>query len=84
MYTRGVVAMSGAFGYELDLTRLLKRDKEEIREQVQQYHQDEILIHRGLYYRLTDVAKGYYTAWQFVSEDKSQSIVNLVITSLKP
>ena len=84
MYTRGVVAMSGAFGYELDLTRLLKRDKEEIREQVQQYHQDEILIHRGLYYRLTDVAKGYYTAWQFVSEDKSQSIVNLVITSPQP
>ena len=76
--------MSGAFGYELDLTKLPASDKDEIRRQVQQYHQDEELIHQGLYYRLTDVTKGYYTAWQFVSEDKSKSLVNLVITSPQP
>ena len=84
IHTRGVVAMSGAFGYELDLTKLSQSDKEEIRKQVIQYHQDEVLIHQGLYYRLTDVTKGYYTAWQFVSEDKSKSLVNLVITSPQP
>ena len=84
IYTRGVVAMSGAFGYELDLTKLPASDKDEIRRQVRQYHQDEELIHQGLYYRLTDVTKGYYTAWQFVSEDKSKSLVNLVITSPQP
>ena len=84
IYTRGVVAMSGAFGYELDLTKLPASDKDEIRRQVRQYHQDEELIHQGLYYRLTDVTKGYYTAWQFVSEDKSKSLVNLVITGPQP
>ena len=84
IHTRGVVAMSGAFGYELDLTKLPESDKDAIRAQVQQYHQDEELIHQGLYYRLTDVAKGYYTAWQFVSEDKSKSLINLVITSPQP
>ena len=46
--------------------------------------QDEILIHQGRYYRLTDVTKGYFTAWQIVSEDKSKSLVNLVITSPQP
>ncbi|MBQ6341942.1 MAG: alpha-galactosidase [Anaerolineaceae bacterium] len=82
--TRGIVAMSGAFGYELDLTKLPESDKEAIRRQVQRYHQDEILIHQGRYYRLTDVTKGYFTAWQIVSEDKSKSLVNLVITSPQP
>ena len=82
--TRGIIAMSGAFGYELDLTKLPESDKEAIRRQVQRYHQDEILIHQGRYYRLTDVTKGYFTAWQIVSEDKSKSLVNLVITSPQP
>ena len=66
------------------LTKLPASDKDEIRRQVRQYHQDEELIHQGLYYRLTDVTKGYYTAWQFVSEDKSKSLVNLVITGPQP
>ena len=83
--TRGVVAMSGAFGYELDLSKVSDEDKREIKDQVQQYHQDETLIHEGLYYRLTDIMKKlHYTAWQMVSEDKSKSLVNLVITDPQP
>lgn len=82
--TRGVVAMSGAFGYELDLTKLPESDKEAIRSQVRQYHQDEVLIHQGDYYRLTDVTKGYFAAWQIVSKDKSNSLLNLVITRPQP
>ena len=50
-----------------------------------QYHEDEELIHNGLYYRLTDITKGlYYTAWQIVSEDKEASLVNLVMTDPQP
>ncbi len=83
--TRGVVAMSGAFGYELDLKKVSAEDKQEIREQIKQYHQDEELIHQGLYYRLTDVSKkSYFTAWQIVSEDRTKSLVNLVITDPQP
>ncbi|MBR6088590.1 MAG: alpha-galactosidase, partial [Anaerolineaceae bacterium] len=83
--TRGVVAMSGAFGYELDLSKVSEEDKREIRDQITQYHQDETLIHEGSYYRLTDVSKKlYYTAWQMVSEDKSKSLINLVITDPQP
>ena len=83
--TRGVVAMSGAFGYELDLKKVSAEDKEEIKDQIVQYHQDEELIHQGLYYRLTEISKKlYYTAWQIVSEDRSKSLVNLVITDPEP
>ena len=82
--TRGIVAMSGAFGYELDLGRISAEEKEIIREQVKAYRRDEPVFHEGLYYRLTDVTKGYYTAWQMVNEDRSKSIVNLVITAVQP
>ena len=82
--TRGVVAMSGAFGYELDLTKLSSEDKAEIKRQIKQFHADEELIHDGLYYRLTDVSKGFYTAWQFVSPDGSRSLVNFVLHSPQP
>ena len=82
--TRGIVAMSGAFGYELDLGRISAEEKEIIREQVKAYRRDEPVYHEGLYYRLTDVTKGYYTAWQMVNEDRSKSIVNLVITAVQP
>ena len=83
--TRGVVAMSGAFGYELDLRKVPADEKAVIKQQIERYHQDEDLIHEGLYYRLTDIASGlYYTAWQVVSEDRSRSLVNLVLTHTQP
>ena len=83
--TRGVIAMSGAFGYELDLTKLSDEDKQAIAAQVRQYHQDGQLLHEGLYYRLTDITKGlYYTAWQVVSEDRARRIVDLVLVSPQP
>jgi alpha-galactosidase len=77
--------MSGALGYELDLEKVSAEDKEEIKRQIAQYHQDEELIHEGLYYRLTDISGDlYYTAWQIVSEDRSCSLVNLVVTNPQP
>ena len=35
--TRGVVAMAGSFGYELDLSLLTEEEKEEVREQIRNY-----------------------------------------------
>ena len=78
--TRGVVAMSGAFGYELDPAKLTEEEKQEIRRQIAQYHADGELIHGGLYYRLSDAAKDRpCVAWQFASPDGKKALLNAVM-----
>ena len=80
--TRGTVAMSGAFGYELDLNLLSDAECEEIKKQVKRFKELEPLIHGGLYYRLSNVADSiHYVAWQFVSPDKNRSLLNIVVTN---
>jgi alpha-galactosidase len=78
LYTRGVVAMAGSFGYELDVNKLSDEEKECIKEQVAVYKRNYDLIHTGLYYRLSSPYQDDFTAWQMVSEDKSQSLVSVV------
>ena len=78
--TRGVVAMSGAFGYELDPAKLTEEEKQEIRRQIAQFHADEALIHGGLCFRLTDAAKDRVcVAWQFASPDGTKALLSAVI-----
>ena len=81
MYTRAVVAMAGSFGYELDVNQLCEKDKEEIRYQIEAYKKYQSLIHDGIYDRLSNPYENHtYTAWQFTSEDKSEVLVNYVLT----
>lgn len=78
-YTRGVVAMAGTFGYELDINKLTKEEKVMIKEQVVEYKQHYQLINQGEYYRLTNPYENqYFTAWQFVSKDKEHSLVQVI------
>ncbi|MCY1713295.1 alpha-galactosidase [Caproiciproducens galactitolivorans] len=77
--TRGIVAMSGAFGFELDLEKLNAGEKEEIASLVKQYKKYYKLIGRGNYYRLTD-PHGCVSAWQFASADRKEALVNIVVT----
>ena len=80
MSTRGIVAMSGAFGYELDLQQLTPQDKEEIRLQIQQYRKRSAIVSNGRQYRLTNAVEDrYFTAWQFVSQDGTEALLNLVV-----
>lgn len=71
--TRGHVAMSGVFGYELDLTKLTEAEREEIRAQVAAYKELRTLIQFGDFYRLLSPFEGNETAWMFVSEDKKEA-----------
>lgn len=79
MKTRAVVAMSGTFGYELDLGRLSDKEKEEIREQVKAYKRYAPLIRKGLYFRLTDPFRDEAAAWLFTSKDKSKALLSVVL-----
>lgn len=79
--TRAIVAMSGTFGYELDPAQLSDDERRQVRKWNERYHRFYGLIHRGRYYRLTDVAKpADFVAWAFVSEDGAQALVNAVVT----
>ena len=82
METRGVVAMCGTFGYEMDLAQCTAEEKETVRAQVQRFKDLAGLIQAGDYYRLTDpFQSGDYTAWQIVSQDRREALVSLVTGS---
>ena len=77
--TRAAVAMAGSFGYELDLNLLTEEEKEQVREQIKNYHRFEMLIRQGRYYRLTDVwQKKEYAAWEYCRPDGSEALVTVV------
>jgi alpha-galactosidase len=70
---RGDVAMSGNFGYELDLTKFTQEEKEEVKTQIAQYKELRELIQFGDMYRLLSPFEGNETAWMYVSEDKGKA-----------
>ncbi|MDP4087859.1 MAG: alpha-galactosidase [Bacillota bacterium] len=70
---RGDVAMSGNFGYELDLTKFSEEEKKEVKEQVARYKELRGIVQQGDMYRLLSPFEGNETAWMFVSEDKSEA-----------
>lgn len=78
--TRGIVAMSGAFGYELDISQMTQEEKDIMREQIRLYKKQYDLIALGTYYRLTNpIEQKSYAAWAFVSPDRKYAIVNYVL-----
>ena len=81
--TRGVVAMAGTFGYELDPAQLTEEEREEVRQQIRQYHTWQDLIREGDYYRIQSAnAVRPYTAWQFVSQDKEEVLLSVVLAGV--
>ncbi len=71
---RGDVAMSGNFGYELDLTKFTDEEREAVRLQIDQYKELRELIQFGSLYRLMSPFEGNETAWITVSEDKREAL----------
>ena len=72
--TRGDVAMSGNFGYELDLMKFTDEEKEEVKAQIEQYKELRTFVQAGDMYRLKSPFRTAYndgndTAWMVISED---------------
>lgn len=81
--TKGVVAMCGTFGYELDATHLSEEEQRICREQSDLFRKYYHIIFEGDYYRLTNPFEmGNMTAWQHVTKDKSESLLSVVVTNL--
>lgn len=82
--TRGVVAMAGSFGYELDLNQLLEEEKTVVAKQVTHYKEYQSLIYNGDYYRLANPFEDGMSAWSWISEDKKTILVQGVLFRAKP
>lgn len=82
METRGIVAMAGVLGYELDLGRLSLEEKEIVKEQIRKYRTYSGLVQKGLYYRLTNPFEDSTAAWEFISEDGSEALVSVVMQEI--
>ena len=81
--TRGTVAMSGTFGFELDPAKLSEEEKREVRRQIAAFKADAALIHGGLYYRLSDPGRERVGAWEFAAEDGSEALVCAVLQEIE-
>ncbi|MGN0753781.1 MAG: alpha-galactosidase [Aristaeellaceae bacterium] len=75
--TRANVAMSGCFGYELDLNTLSAEEIEKVRAQVARVKEVRNTLLYGDFYRLLSPYEGNDTAWMTVSKDGSEAILML-------
>ncbi|MGB9857401.1 MAG: alpha-galactosidase [Dictyoglomaceae bacterium] len=82
--TRGYVAMSGSFGYELDLTKISSQEKEKIKKQIEFYKEIEHIVHEGDFYRLINPFEENAGAWMFVTPDKKEAFVVYVNILAEP
>lgn len=81
--TRGICAMQGSFGYELDLSKLSEEDKAEARRQIAVYNENWELFQSGSYYRLNSPMENHdYTAWSSVSKDQRKASLSVIYTDL--
>lgn len=72
---RGDVAMSGQFGYELDLSALSEEDLALAKEQVAFYKKYRHTVQQGDMYRLCDPFREPFAAWEFISPEQDTVLV---------
>ncbi|PLS03756.1 alpha-galactosidase [Neobacillus cucumis] len=74
--TRANAAYFGAFGYELDVTKMSEEEKSAVREQINFYKENRNLLQTGTFYRLLSPFEkdGNVTSWMVVSEDQKEAL----------
>lgn len=83
--TRGIVAEFGTFGYELDVTKLPKEDKEKITEQIAEYKRYNHITRDGDYYRIASYrTNNSFDAYEMVTKDKKEAIMVVIQVKMQP
>ncbi len=82
--TRGHVALSGTFGYELDVTRIPQEDRDMIPKQIEMYHKYNDLVRIGDLYRISNTFEENYSCVSYVAKDKSEVLVTYVEVLRRP
>ncbi len=75
--TRGNVAMSGCFGYELDLNTLTAEELAQVRAQIARVKELRGTLLYGEFHRLLSPYEGNDTAWITVRPDKKEAVFML-------
>lgn len=73
--TRAAVAMSGAFGYEVDLSSFSPEEMKEVALQVAFFKEIRSLVQFGDFYRLRSPYETSDGSWMYVSPDKKEAFV---------
>ncbi len=83
--TRANVAMSGTFGYELDITKLSKEDRAKIPAEIALYHKVHHIVAEGDYYRVQSW-NDYdpVDVWGSVTKDKKEALFTYVQVLAQP
>ena len=77
--TRGYVALSGTFGYELDITKLSDEEHSQVQRQVQLYKEYSDIVRNGDYYRIASYSQNnQFDCWASISKDKKQALITFV------
>lgn len=84
MKTRGDVALSGNFGYELDITKLPESDLRAIKDQTALCRELRTTVEYGDFYRLSDPFKCNVGGWMSVAKDKSKAYVTFTKMLFEP
>ena len=81
--TKAAIAMCGTFGYELDATKLKKKEIRTCKKMSDLYHKYYDLNFFGDYYRLANPFEQVnLVAWESVARDKSEALVTVVTVNL--
>lgn len=84
LLTRGIAAMCGNFGYELDLTKLTEEEKRLVMKQVAFYKEIRPTVQFGDFYRLQSPFEGNDAAWMFVAKDGGEAVVSFFRVLAQP
>ncbi|MBR6027599.1 MAG: alpha-galactosidase [Clostridia bacterium] len=82
--TRANVAMSGCFGFELDLNKLPAEELEEVRKVIQRVKRLRETLLYGRFHRLLSPFAGNDTAWLTVAQDGHEAVLMLTRTQARP
>jgi alpha-galactosidase len=81
--TRGICAMQGTFGYEMDLSKLTEEEKKIARQQTAFFKEHYALFQFGEYYRITSPFENRdFTAWEYAASNGEKAILSVVFTDL--
>ena len=83
--TRGITALAGTFGYELDITKISEQERNMVPGQIAAYKKYAPLIREGDYYRIASYRENHkYDCYEIVSKDRSQAAVFFVQVMHEP